>query len=349
MSGILIHEKINRRASPDTIYHCLYDYYFLGIKKTQLAKLYARSKSTITNWVTHFEKTGRAERDKVKRMPSKFTAEKKKWILDLYKKRPILYQKEAAYLYFEEFQESISSSTISFILHEAGLSWKVLERRAIQIQLKDIIRFYGDLKSINWMTSQLVFLDEVSFDNRDMLRRRGYAVKGSKLVFRGEFNRKARVSLLCFLGDQGFVDSYVTEGTFDRLKFLGFCREFAREHCYKHPGRNSIWILDGAAIHCDANIIVYLRSLGIIPIFLPAYCPFFNPIEVVFGLMKSYLKEIYEENSKGDTQFFIAKAVKKFSKYDMKPLFRKCGYLYNSRFDPSIGLQQSLQELGFKE
>lgn len=143
------------------------------------------------------------------------------------------------------------------------------------------------------------------------------------------------------------VDCYSTEGTFDRQKFLVFCREFALEHCCKHPGKNSVWIMDGAAIHCDANIVVYLRSLGIIPIFLPAYAPFYNPIEIVFGLMKRFLKEIYLENSKENANFYIAKAIKKFTNKDMLPLYRKCGYLYNYRFDPSVGFQQKLGEFGF--
>lgn len=180
-----------------------------------------------------------------------------------------------------------------------------------------------------------------------MLRKHGHAVKGQKIVFRGEFNRKARVSLLCFLNSSGIIDCYSTEGTFDRKKFIYFCRLFALEHCQQFPGRNSVWILDGAAIHCDPNIVTYLRSLGIIVLFLPAYAPMFNPIEVVFGLMKRYLKQIYPENSKEKIDFYIGKAVKEFSHRNFRNIFRKCGYLYNGKFDPALGLNQNLDEVGF--
>ncbi|OWZ04489.1 Serine/threonine-protein kinase [Phytophthora megakarya] len=48
---------------------------------------------------------------------------------------------------------------------------------------------------------------------------------------------------------------------------------------HQYPGRGSVWILDGAKIHCHPDIVYYLRSLGIISIFLPCYCPFYNPID----------------------------------------------------------------------
>lgn len=113
------------------------------------------------------------------------------------------------------------------ILHDAGLTWKVLERRALQINQDDILRFCKELMSFPWLIQNLVFLDEVSFDNRDMLRKKGFGFKGQKLFYRGEFCRKPRVSLLCFIGVNGLLDTFSTEGTFDRLKFVECCKEFA--------------------------------------------------------------------------------------------------------------------------
>jgi hypothetical protein len=76
---------------------------------------------------------------------------------------------------------------------------------------------------------------------------------------------KPRSSLLCLIGIDGLLDTFSTEGTFDRLKFIGCCKEFALKNpqVRQYPGANSVWILDGAAIHCDPNIVYYLRSLGI--------------------------------------------------------------------------------------
>lgn len=88
----------------------------------------------------------------------KFDVHQRTWLVDLFKDRPILHQNEAALLFFREFQKQISTSSISAILSEAGLTWKVLERRAIQIQVADIIRFCHELSSFPWVLDNLVFL-----------------------------------------------------------------------------------------------------------------------------------------------------------------------------------------------
>lgn len=147
------------------------------------------------------------------------------------------------------------------------------------------------------------------------------------------------------------LQSYRTEGTFTRQKFFDCIQKFAIQSgkVETYPGRHSIWIMDGARIHCDKNIIMYLRSLGILPIFLPAYCPMFNPIEVIFGICKRDLKRRYVENSKKPLSITITETLVKFKNYCCTELFHKCGYVTGGNFDPNIGLEQPLNELGFGE
>lgn len=83
------------------------------------------------------------------------------------------------------------------------------------------------------LPENLVFLDEVSFDNRGMLRMRGYSIRGKRVLVRDEFVRKSRVSV-CFINAYGLVDSYMTEGGIEA-----------------YLGRN---FLDGAEIHCHERI-----------------------------------------------------------------------------------------------
>lgn len=146
----------------------------------------------------------------------------------------------------------------------------------------------------------------------------------------------------------------MTEGTFDREKYVECIREHALgEHVQQHPGRQSVWIFDGARIHCHYSIIDYLRDLGIIPIFLPAYCPFYNPIEIVFGLIKKRLRKRYLEGQvkKDDLPVVISTILKEFRNFDMKKLFQKCGYLPCGRFNPGLaydGNTATMQDLGFQ-
>lgn len=177
-------------------------------------------------------------------------------------------------------------------------------------------------------------------------------MKGQKLIYRSEFVRKPRISLLSFIGVHGMLNCYQTEGTFTRLKFVDFCRSFATDHDSKvqqYPGKYSVWIMDGAKIHLDKNFVLYLRSLGIIVVFLPAYCPFFNPIELVFGFMKRDLESIYIENTKMDLRMFIGETANKFMNKNFKNIFTNCGYLPTGKFNPSPAYSMDLQDMGFTQ
>jgi hypothetical protein len=237
------------------------------------------------------------ERDNVY---TKYGVEKREWLLELYQRSPILYLDKAKQLFDRQFSARISKSYISIILRESGLSYKMIQRRAIQITTFDVLRFSQELQEHAWLIHNLVFIDEVSFDNREMYRKRGFGLKGQTVVFRGEYCRKPRVSLLCLLGVTGILDIFSTEGTFDRNLFIDSLREFAlkNDQASTFPGPNSLWIMDGAKIHCHENVVHYLRSIGIIVLFLPAYCPFFNPIELVFGYVKPKLRRYLVEGSR---------------------------------------------------
>lgn len=344
-----IREKVlNHHASSNTVYHCLYGYYYLGLKKSRLAKIYAKHPSTIANWINLYERNKFFTRKERTKVYLRFGTDERAWIVNLYKKNPVLYLDEAKFKFMQHFQKSISTASISRILLSEGYTWKVLERRAVQLRQQEIYRFFTELSEVKWDIHNLLFLDEVSCDNRCMLRTKGYAPVGEKLVYRGEFVRRPRCSLLSFLGYNGILETYSTDGTFTRAKFFDCVRQFVSSGKVKrHPGQYSLWIMDGARIHCHRSIVEYLRSMGIIVVFLPAYAPFYNPIELVFGYLKKYLKRTYVENSSTDLGITIAKGFKFFKNKDCTRIFRKCGYLPGGIFDPSIGLCQNVQDLGF--
>ncbi|KAH9146834.1 hypothetical protein AeRB84_009338 [Aphanomyces euteiches] len=321
-------------ASINTIMHALYGYYYLGFTKKQLAHIYNKHVNTICNWVERFEEDGDYQR-RDSTNTRKFTTDQRKWLIEFYKKNPLSFLDEARFEFQQRFNSSNSISSIGRMLRSEGLTWKVLKRRAFHIKSADIIRFALELDNVDWSTSNIQFLDEASFDNRGMLRTRGYCLRGQKLAFRGEFNRKPRVSVLCWIDVNGIVECFPTDGTFDRTTFIACCGLHAQsgKSVRQYPGRGSIWILDGAKIHCHANLVYYLRSIGIIPIFLPAYCPFFNPIEYLFGLMKKAIKRQYVEGAPTDLSPFIIKLMNQFSRFDMRKIFAHCGWGSDGCFD----------------
>lgn len=177
-----------------------------------------------------------------------------------------------------------------------------------------------------------------------MLRNKGYGQKGERLHFKGEFVRKPRISMLCFMGVTGLLDAFCVDGTFTRKVFVDCLRNFCLAPgsvVKRYPGYNSIFILDGAKIHCHRDIVYYLRSLGIQVLFLPAYCPFYNPIEILFGLIKQKLQKVYKENNKIDLKVIVGEALNEFANHPMMKLYEKCGYI-NGQFYPSVGIKDKM-------
>lgn len=117
--------------------------------------------------------------------------------------------------------------------------------------------------------------------------------------------------------------------------------------CQTYPGKSSVWILDGAKIHCHPSIIRNLRSLGIIPIFLPPYTPFFNQIEVIFGIIKNHLKR----ECAGDTsnmEMKINEELNRMKNFRCTKIFKKCGYVLSGKFDPSVAYRQDFRLFDFE-
>lgn len=247
--------------------------------------------------------------------------------MKLYRKNPTIFLDEARKRFECHFLVSISKTAIWNILKSSGFTYETIERRAIQIRSEDIVKFALELQAVEWQLHNLVFLDEVSFDSRDFLRNKGYGPVGERVIFRGEFKRRPRVSLLCFAGQSGLLETFMTDGTFTRKCFFECCREFALSgNVQQFPGKHSVWNLDDARIHCHRSIIEYLRSLGINVVFLPAYTPFYNPIEYLFGYVKRYLHRAYQENSSGQLSVTISTALNYFEHFNMTKIFKKRGY-----------------------
>jgi transposase len=215
---------------------------------------------------------------------------------------------------------------------------QVLERRANNVRMADIHRFVHELASVKWTVDNIVFLDEVSFDNRACWRTHGYVPRGKQVAVQGEYRRLPRTSLLCFINSRGLVEAYQTEGTFARKEFAQSCFHFMRNRCDIYPGRNTVWIMDGARIHCCPKLISYLRANGIVPLFLPAYCLFFNPIEMFFGMIKRAMKRVFTETrSKKLTaagfNLEILDLVAKYRRYCLRSYFAHCGYVEAGIFE----------------
>ncbi|OWY93784.1 hypothetical protein PHMEG_00036688 [Phytophthora megakarya] len=206
-----------QHAHPNTVFHRLKD----------LAKLYNKAPTTISNWINIYEETGTCQHAQ-QTTACKYTVGHRKWLCEFYTMQPLAYLDEAQEAFKHVHHLLISKSSVWWLSHECGQTRKVLVRRAMHIKERDVFRFVEELSQIDWSHSNLVFLDEVSFDNRGM----GYALRGQTIAIRGGFQRKHRVSILAFIGVHGLIDYYDTQGTlivsrfFNAAEILSTLRRF---------------------------------------------------------------------------------------------------------------------------
>ncbi|KAJ3233519.1 Serine kinase [Chytriomyces hyalinus] len=316
---------LHTQAAENTKIHALNNYYFHNMSKSAIARVYSKTTPTINRWIKQFEKTGSVSQKSSSKLDRKFNEVHHASIIAYFQDKPLSFLDEAQTAFKAQWGTSISISYIWEVLNAYGFRWKVLKQRAIHVKDTDVMRFTHELNTLEWTRYNLCFLDEVSFDNRGMIRQESTSE--------------------CH-------EYYGTEGTFDRALSTKCCQDFALKSgkVQQYPGFHSIWIMDSAAIYRSSEFIMYLRSIGVIPLFLPAYCPFFNLIEVFFGLVKQRLRRIYPEGevTARDLSIVVATALSHYHDYDFTSIFKSCGYEQAGLFNPTRAYKQSVSAMGFK-
>lgn len=192
--------------APQPGFYWLDGYYPLDYPVRELAYVYYKSEKTTRNRIRFFEASGTYERTTIA-SGYEFTAAQWEWLSGYSQRNPLAYLDEVQTEFKRVFHISISKTTVWSIISEHGLTFKGLVRRAMYSKEQDIFRFVEGSGQIDRSHQKLVFLDEVSFNNRGMIRKMGYS-----LAVRGDFQRKPRVSILAFNSARGLFGYYDTYG-----------------------------------------------------------------------------------------------------------------------------------------
>ncbi len=93
----------------------------------------------------------------------------------------------------------------------------------------------------------------------------------------------------------------------------------------RFPGPNSVVVIDNCGVHNPDELRAICSSYGAILQFLPPYSPDFNPIELVFGQVKRWMRrwgDLYGSNSKE----IIYKAFEEVTTADVRAYIKHSGY-----------------------
>ena len=109
-------------------------------------------------------------------------------------------------------------------------------------------------KLAGWETSQLLFLDESTANERTGDRKYDWAPIGATSVLYRSIKRSKRWSILPVYSSNGMLVWEIIQGSFNQELFLQFVENEVLPLCSPFPGPRSILVMDNAKIHhCDVH------------------------------------------------------------------------------------------------
>ena len=156
--------------------------------------------------------------------PRKLAIQDSQYLLKLARHKPATFLDE----YTRRLEDSrflnVSLATIHRTFIRAGLNVKRIQKLAAERSPEiraDYIR-----RISQYPANYLVFLDEVSKDDRTYARLWGRSRVGTRVEHHAPFVRKRRFSMVAALGlDEGIVAAKVVEGSFVRESFMNYLRD----------------------------------------------------------------------------------------------------------------------------
>jgi transposase len=168
--------------------------------------------------------------------------------------------------------------------------------------------------------ARLVFLDETATPTR-LTRLRARAPRGARAIGTVPRRRWQSVSLLASVSATGMGAALVLDGAVNREAFDAYIAQSLAPALV--PGQ--IVILDNLAVHKSPRARACIEAAGCQMLFLPAYSPDFNPIELAFAKIKQHLRGAAARTF-AELVTATGPALDAVTAADARGFFAHCGY-----------------------
>ena len=237
--------------SEDLRWRIIWQREVLDLKYEEIAKNLNVDASTVCRTVQLFHETGLVTKRGYPKecLPRILTEPVQLYILHLVRSKPGIYLHEMQKQVLELTGVELSESSICKFLHDSKFSRQTMTLRATQIDENLRARFKNDVSVYN--ADMIIFIDETGTDRRDMLRRKGYSLRGQPIVAHKLLVRGEHVSVIAFMSTMGVLDCVPVRGGVNAEKFYDVLQKSLLPHVIPYDGTSphSVIILDNAAIH----------------------------------------------------------------------------------------------------
>lgn len=145
-----------------------------------------------------------------------------------------------------------------------------------------------------------------------------WSTKGTAISYRGY---RYGTALNCF-GSFNLNDGHLISSFHDKGNAIETIEHFKIVRKY-YEDKPIAYLIDNASWHKTKKVKEYCKDNDIILLFLPPYSPEYNPIERVWGYLKSKVKNLYFSTAKKFTDF-ITDLLQNINQTDKNTLFKLC-------------------------
>ncbi|KAH7962280.1 hypothetical protein HPB52_015321 [Rhipicephalus sanguineus] len=190
---------------------------------------------------------------------------------------------------------TISTSTVARLLDAHSYSVKLVTQRPAD-RNRDDVKHSRKLYA-QWLQSDgprvcRFYLDDTNY-NIWRSRNFGRAAKGQPAVHTITTTKEANLNIMSCVSANGVIH-WTAVGRVHWAVFNDFLSDVSARVESEEPNTEAVFIFDGAPAHARVEQAALANSMHSIKR-LPAYSPFFNPIEEVFSKFKSHVKAYLSE------------------------------------------------------
>ena len=168
--------------------------------------------------------------------------------------------------------------------------------------------------------ADLVFVDETS-THTALTRRRARAPRGERAVGHVPRNHGPNITLLATLTPEGIGPAVTIPGAVDGAAFAVYAQRILAPSL--RPGQ--VVVLDNLSAHKREETRTAVEAAGARLLFLPAYSPDFNPIELAFAKIKERLRAAAQRTPEALLAATTA-AIDAVSVEDAQGFYTHCGF-----------------------
>jgi len=170
---------------------------------------------------------------------------------------------------------------------------------------------------------RIVFIDETS-TNTKLTKRTGWAPKGERFHDHVPFGHWHTQTFIAALRCHSLTAPWVIDAPMNKAIF----ETYIETQLAPTLSRYDVVVMDNVAFHKSEKAAEIIRERGAWPLFLPAYSPDLNPIEMAFSKIKEHLRKAAARTYDQVWQS-IGKICDLFSTTECRNFFKAAGYEFN--------------------